>query len=259
MLTPLLIVAMYVSTPAGAEPPVDPVVETRPDIPQMDAYEPREIAGFRVLVHHDLADGSSVDGRRAVAALTWDLELASSLLPANALALLRRSTPIWVTPDLPSSGGWDARGLCHHPSREWLVGAGYGPDRAGAIEICDVGEYLLWRAEQPLCVLHELSHAIQHELGDPPEIRAAFDTAVASGRYERVPFAMLPEGQTRRAYALNNRMEYFAEISEAYFGRNDYFPFTRADLARFDPNGLAVVERVWFGVPDPAPIRSNTP
>lgn len=237
----------------AAQPPEISPIASRPDIPQIDAYHAREIAGFRVLVHRDLLAEKSVDGRRVLAALTWDLELAARLVPEGAVALLRRTTPIWVTPDLPSSGGWQARGLCHHPSKEWLVGAGYGPDRSGAVEVCDVAEYLLWRAEQPLCVLHELAHALQHQLGDPPEIRAAFDLAVKSGVYERVPFALIPEGATRRAYALNNHVEYFAEISEAYFGRNDYFPFTRDDLQRVDPSGFALVERVWFGAADPAP------
>lgn len=258
MLIPLLLVVTLIGEPPTT-PAADPVAVSRPDIPQIDKYEAREIAGFRVLVHRDLCAEDSVTGRRAIAALTWDLELASSLLPLNAVSLLRRTTPIWVTPDLPSSAGWDARGLCHHPSRDWLVDAGYGPDRAGAIEICDVGEYLLWRAEQPLCVLHEMSHALQHELGDPPEIRVAFEAAAASGMYEHVPFVMSPETRTRRAYALNNRMEYFAEISEAYFGRNDYFPFTRADLATFDPGGLEIVERVWFGVPAGEPAHPGPP
>lgn len=242
-------VAAAVSGGASAQAEPDPTA-FRPDIPQVDAYTAREVAGFRVLVHRDLLGADSIDGRRVIAALTWDLELAARLLPPGALDLLRRTTPVWVTPDLPSAGGWSARGLCHHPSREWLVDAGYGPDRAGAVEVCDVSEYLLWRAEQPLCVLHEMSHALQHQLGDPAEIRAAFDLAVKSGVYEQVGFALLAEGATRRAYAMNNHVEYFAEISEAYFGRNDYFPFTRDDLRRVDPDGLGVVEHVWFGVGD---------
>lgn len=49
---------------AGAAP-IEPGATARPDIPQIDAYEERRIAGFRVLVHRDLlrrrpstADGS---------------------------------------------------------------------------------------------------------------------------------------------------------------------------------------------------------
>ena len=38
--------------------------------------------------------------------------------------------------------------------------------------------------------------------------------------------------------------EYFAELTEAWFGDNDYYPFDRADLLS-DPVGAAVVEEVW--------------
>ena len=37
----------------------------------------------------------------------------------------------------------------------------------------------------------------------------------------------------------------FAEISEAYFGTNDFYPFTRAELAAYDPVGYAMLEQVW--------------
>lgn len=244
---------------AGEQPSTTPVVEVRPDIPQIDAYEAREIAGFRVLVHRSLVANGGIDGPRVIAALTWDLELLTRLVPADATAMLRRTTPIWVTPDLPSAGGWNARGLCHHPSREWLVDAGYGADRAGAVEVCNVGEYLLWRAEQPLCVLHEMAHALQHELGDPAPILEAFEAARSGGAYERVPFALQPTGPTRRAYALNNHVEYFAEVSEAYFGRNDYFPFTREDLERVDPGAVNLVRAVWSMPRQETPASTASP
>jgi hypothetical protein len=44
---------------------------------------------------------------------------------------------------------------------------------------------------------------------------------------------------------LTNRFEYFAECSEAYFGRNDFYPYLRADFKSFDPIGFAAVEQVW--------------
>ena len=53
------------------------------------------------------------------------------------------------------------------------------------------------------------------------------------------------DGSTRRAYALTNRMEYFAELSEAYLGVNDFQPFDRAELQRYDPQGFALMEKVW--------------
>ena len=48
-----------------------------------------------------------------------------------------------------------------------------------------------------------------------------------------------------RAYAMNNVAEYFAELSEAYFGLNDYHPFTRGQLEAHDPEGLRAVAEAW--------------
>jgi hypothetical protein len=39
--------------------------------------------------------------------------------------------------------------------------------------------------------------------------------------------------------------EYFAELSEAYFWVNDFYPFVRAELREHDPAGYAAVEAAW--------------
>jgi len=50
-----------------------------------------------------------------------------------------------------------------------------------------------------------------------------------------------------RAYAMNDAKEYFAEETEAFFGRNDFYPFTREELKKHDPShvrlALQAVER----------------
>ncbi|MEY3277468.1 MAG: hypothetical protein RL153_2736 [Verrucomicrobiota bacterium] len=53
-----------------------------------------------------------------------------------------------------------------------------------------------------------------------------------------------------RADALANPMEFFAELSEAYVPRNDFFPFDRAELWQADPESGRLLERLW-GVPRP--------
>ena len=49
----------------------------------------------------------------------------------------------------------------------------------------------------------------------------------------------------QRAYALTNAKEYFAELTEAYYGFNDFYPFNREQLQAFDPAGYALVEQAW--------------
>jgi hypothetical protein len=53
------------------------------------------------------------------------------------------------------------------------------------------------------------------------------------------------DGQPKRAYALNNDQEYFAELTEAYFGTNDFYPFVRPEVEQFDPVGFAMLKSAW--------------
>jgi hypothetical protein len=65
---------------------------------------------------------------------------------------------------------------------------------------------------------------------------------MAAGLYDAVLYV---HGGRRQAHAAKNAAEYFAELTEAYFGINDYYPFTRADLRSGDPLGYRVVEQLW--------------
>jgi hypothetical protein len=53
------------------------------------------------------------------------------------------------------------------------------------------------------------------------------------------------DGRTQSHYALTNHKEYFAEMSEAYFGMNDFFPFNRAELARDERDTFDMLEKAW--------------
>ena len=46
-------------------------------------------------------------------------------------------------------------------------------------------------------------------------------------------------------YGLTNHKEYFAEGTEAYFYRNDFYPFVRAELKEHDPTLHDVLAKVW--------------
>ncbi len=96
----------------------------------------------------------------------------------------------------------------------------------------------------PMMALHELAHAYHDRvLGfENAEIEAVYRRAVESKSYEAIKRS---NGNTERAYALTNAKEYFAETSEAFFGRNDFFPFTRDELRRHDPEMYRLLERIW--------------
>ena len=50
---------------------------------------------------------------------------------------------------------------------------------------------------------------------------------------------------TRRCSKASNQMEYFAEGTEAYFYRNDFYPFVRAELEQHDPVLHDLLEDIW--------------
>jgi len=100
-------------------------------------------------------------------------------------------------------------GLTFHPSSDWLTSHGYNTGNARCIEIGNLENFL----------------------------------AVSSHRYESVRYI---RGGKLRAYALNNAAEYFAELSEAYFGKNDFYPFVRGELEEFDHAGFQMIEKLWI-------------
>ena len=49
--------------------------------------------------------------------------------------------------------------------------------------------------------------------------------------------------EKKKAYAATSPAEYFAELSEAYFGMNDFAPSTRAELEKHDPVGFELMKK----------------
>ncbi len=248
MLKPIVAAVRVVSITAtivgAAQPGPTNRSPAEPETLALSAYSTEEVAGFKVLVHPE-APAAGMTYRRVRAGLLVDLETIASRVPPAALAVLRESA-IVITPRSPAREGYSGRGMCFHESAAWLTENGFDAAREGTVEICNMEDFLEWRAEQPMMVLHELAHAYHWRIGfNRPDIIEAYAAARDAGLYKAVPYALSADGETREAYAMVNAKEYFAELSEAYFGRNDYFPFTRDALRTHDPSGYAVVERLW--------------
>jgi hypothetical protein len=217
--------------------PADARAQDRTYAPQ-SAYQEHSIHGFTVLVSPQVLTQARA-AAHVRAELARQFGEVVEVVPPPAVSSLR-NVRIWVEWSKRSDGGAE-----FHVSRGWLEKNGYNPAKAGGIEISNSLNFLNWsRAEQPCMVLHELAHAYHFlVLGENhPEIAAAYRQAVERRSYESVDYY---GGGKRRAYALVNEKEYFAELSEAYFSRNDYYPFTRADLRQHDPVGYALMRRLW--------------
>lgn len=203
------------------------------------SYEERNIRGWRVLVHKSLLDQHRELGERGLELLDFQLYQITRAVPEPALEKLRQ-IPIWVEFDNPR-----VICACYHPSRQWLRANGFNPEKAGSVEIGNIRRFLQWTHDQPWMVLHELAHGYHHRfLGGygNPEIARAWREAVAAGLYDSVLHC---RGHREPAYAKKNPEEYFAELSEAWFGANDFYPFVRAEVAHHDPKGAELLNKLW--------------
>ncbi|UVO50976.1 hypothetical protein M0208_10770 [Sphingomonas sp. SUN019] len=191
--------------------------------------------GWHVFVDQALDPGAE-PAKTALVTLSRLFEQTETALPPASLAQVR-STPIFLH-DHAGPGGM------FHPDPDWLVAHGRTVEMLNAIELSDAGMFVETVKVQPSAVLHELAHAYQARLSkqDRADIHATYRQAMESGLYRRVK---RHDGSISDAYARNNAAEYFAELSEAYFGRNDFFPFTRSDLASYDPVGERLIARLW--------------
>jgi hypothetical protein len=121
---------------------------------------------------------------------------------------------------------------------------------AKAVEFTNVRIFERETRRMPNFALHELAHAYHDrvlEKGfDNAEIKAAYQRAKSDGLYDRVEQRFGDGGSaTVRAYAMTSHQEYFAECTEAFFSTNDFFPFTRNELARHDPAMFELLKKLW--------------
>ena len=213
--------------------------ETDPAETLHDCVEPRytalQVVGWEVCIESALL--ADEQGDAVLALLTQDLNQVVDRLEEDVVYWLQ-DVRIWV--ELES----DWQGAVYHPSADWLQENGYPTHWAESIQIANAANYLSWTSIQPAIVLHELSHAWHHQhVGyNSPGIISAYDAAMESGIYDDVAYA---GGGTAEAYAKTNALEYFAELSEAWFWQNDFYPFTREELLAFDPLGAEAVESAW--------------
>ncbi len=229
----LSVVAAIATLPSSAKPePAEPA-----------RFDPvlKEIEGWKVHVDPALLEGEHAEeGEAALKMLANHLQRIAILVPGESLAKLRRCE-IWIEHRHPT-----LHAMQYHPSLGWLENNGHDPRLHRKVHITQA-KALTSRGQMlkhPAVILHELAHAYHDQFlsFDHPDVLAAFNKAKESGSYDKV---MLFTGQQVKHYAMTNHKEYFAEGTEAFFYRNDFYPFVRAELKQHDPDLHAVLEKVW--------------
>src|SRR2546423_15267104 len=235
-----IILVLLFANPAFA---VDAPAEV-PPLPVSHAT--RQIEGWTVRVDDRLLQGDGAAlGDRAIKLLTARLVAISVVVPEAKLARLRE-VPIQL--DL-THGALHA--MQYHPRAGWLKAHGYGEQLARCVHIPDAREFLspFENHRQPWAVLHELAHAYHDRVlgSDDARVMAAWKKFRDGGRYKSV--LTLP-GPMREHYALTDEKEFFAEMTESYFGTNDFYPFVAGELKQAEPEIFALLRDIWGPLPE---------
>jgi hypothetical protein len=205
--------------------------------------ETRDIAGWNVRISKALLLSQHTQTERALELLKAQLEEIVRVVPAPAVAELKK-VPLYVSPEYP---GMRPKAEYHYDAG-WLRGHGRDAAMARGVEFSNVRIFEAESRRMPVFALHELVHAYHDRVLrlDHAGIKAAYEKAKADGKYDHVE-RQDSQGRKRmdRAYALTNEREYFAECTEAFFGHNDFFPYTREQLKEHDPEMFALLEKVW--------------
>ena len=209
-------------------------------------YETIKLKGWTLLLNKQL----KADKPKLTAAMLKlmgpQLQRVVDAVPTPALKHLK-TVPIWLNPPYENIQPTAQ----YHASANWLKKNGRLQEMARSIEITNVDKFDFENTRMPYLLLHELSHAYHDQvLGfQNTKIREAFEAAETSGGYDDVDRFDGRKIIKDKAYAMSNHKEYFAESSEAFFGKNDFFPFNREELTKHDPNMIDVLKEAW-GVKD---------
>jgi hypothetical protein len=211
------------------------------ELPQPQSRTARDVEGWTVRVDDRLiADENKELGARAVRFLEAKLFELKAVVPAERVKELQTVT---IVLDL-NCGKLGA--MQYHPSAGWLKANGYTTDLAKCVHLPRAADVATRRNinEQPWVILHELAHAYHDQVldFDEPRIIAAYEAFKKSGHGDAT---LLYNGKHVKHYALTDHKEFFAEMTESYFGVNDFFPFNRAELMEAEPELFELLTQIW--------------
>ena len=218
--------------------------------PQPPSRTVKELEGWTLRVDDRLL-GEMPDaalGTRSLKFLEAKLVEIKAVVPAERLKDLQSVT---IVMDLNCG---KLGSMQYHPSAGWLKANGYPTDLAKCVHLPRAVDLPTRRNinEQPWVILHELAHAFHDQKldFDEPRIKAAYDRFKESGHGD---VALLYNGKRVKHYGLTDQKEFFAEMTEAFFGVNDFYPFNRAELQESEPELFKLLTEIWIESPKVSP------
>jgi len=205
-----------------------------PQAHAVETFNTIDIDGWQVNVDQALISSNPALAQGVENQLLSNLTQIVNLLPAKHVKELRR-VPIYIQQNNPSAS------LFYSTGADLYVPA----TMAGAVVIGDPAQFYSQEQQFPSRILKILAYAYHFQvLGlDNANVLNAYNHAVASGLYKNVPNYL---GQNiASSPALNTVQDYFAYLTQAYFERSYYYPFTNSDLKNYDPQGYNALNTVW--------------
>ncbi len=223
-------------------------------MPLPTAHTTRNIEGWTVRVDDRLLCGDDAAvGERALKLLTSRLVAITIVVPEKSLSKLRA-----ITIELDLNYG-ELRAMQYHPDAGWLKEHGYSEKLAKCVHIPEVEDFLspYENHRMPWVVLHELAHGFHDQtIGfEDARVIAAWKNFRDSGKYKSV---LTISGKLREHYGLTDPKEFFAEMTECYFGSNDFYPFVTGELKQAEPEAFALLAEIWGPLPGFAPSKPKT-
>lgn len=225
----------------------EPLEQARPKLPidNAEAHETRQVAGWTVHISPQLRQQHAAVTDKALELLQRQLAEIVSEVPQPAVIELQK-VALWFSPEYPGIGPRAE----YHPGAQWLRDNGRDPAMVHAVEFTNVLIFEKETRSMPNFALHELAHAYHHQVLEGgfnnSQVIRAYERAKASGNYERVERQDAAGNKhIDRAYALTNPQEYFAEATEAFFSRNDFYPYDNQQLKTHDPYMFELLPQLW--------------
>ncbi len=212
-----------------------------PEPAKPTSHTEKKLEGWTIRVDDRLLQAPNEElGKRALRFLEGKLADIKVVVPEDRVKKLQSVT---IVLDLTHG---NLGPMQYHPSAGWLKANGYSADLEKCVHLPRASDLATKRNinEQPWVILHELAHAYHDQVigFDEPRIIEAFEKYKKSGRGDKT---LLYNGNRVKHYALTNHKEFFAEMTESYFGVNDFFPFNRGELKDAEPEVFELMSTIW--------------
>lgn len=212
---------------------------------KIDGYQSIKYSWFAIHISEEAIYNHTKETKTAIALLKKKILLIQQLKIPKKIKDQLATVPIFLEWNLGNAGAM------YHPSKTWLLENGYIGEKEKSVEITNLSHFVEWtNLNQPHMITHELAHAYMDKFvseAGKKAIKNAYENALKSWLYNSVEYT--PGGNMvkiqKKAYALTNELEYFAELSEAYLGRNDFYPYTKAELKKYDNVGYTLMWTIW--------------